>query len=294
MKPNFKKTLENSIARKSKFIDQNVQYYNDIPLLSWIEISPIDACNRKCVFCPKSNAMIAPDTFKTMENKSIEKLSNELKQIDYNGTVVFAGYGEPLLDKNIFKKISLLSDICNVEITTNGDPLNKKNIIKLIESGIHKIVVSLYDGPEQIKIFDKLFAESGVSKDKYVLRDRWYKEEDGWGLMVTNRAGTLNLENKNLPKKTNSTCYYTHYSIMIDWNGDCYLCTQDWNRKVVSGNINKQSIIDIWNSDILKKFRNDLISGKRIDNPCKNCNAFGLMHGEKHAKAWKDYYDKNN
>ena len=38
-----------------------------------------------------------------MENKSIEKLSNELKQIDYNGTVVF-GYGEPLLDKNIFKK----------------------------------------------------------------------------------------------------------------------------------------------------------------------------------------------
>ena len=66
--------------------------------------------------------MIAPDTFKTMENKSIEKLSNELKQIDYNGTVVLPGYGEPLLDKNIFKKISLLSDICNVEITTNGVP----------------------------------------------------------------------------------------------------------------------------------------------------------------------------
>ena len=38
MKPNFKKTLENSIARKSKFIDQNVQYYNDIPLLAGLKL----------------------------------------------------------------------------------------------------------------------------------------------------------------------------------------------------------------------------------------------------------------
>jgi radical SAM protein with 4Fe4S-binding SPASM domain len=292
MKLNYKKTLENSIKRKSKFIDHNTQFYNRIPLMNWIEISPIDACNRKCVFCPKSDDQIAPDTFKTMKNETIEKLSKELREIDYKGTVVFAGYGEPLLDKNIFKKISLLSDICNVEITTNGDPLNKNNILKLIKSGIHKIVVSLYDGPEQIEQFKKLFLESGVSDDKYVLRDRWYKEDDGWGLMVTNRAGTLNLENKNLPKKTTSTCYYTHYSMMIDWNGNCYLCTQDWNRKVISGNITKQNIIDIWNSDILKKFRSDLVSGKRINSPCKNCNAFGLMHGEKHAKAWDDYYNK--
>ena len=156
MKLNYKNTLENSINRKSKFIDEKVQLYKNIPLFSWLEISPIDACNRKCVFCPKSDPQIAPDTFKTMGDKSIEKLSKELKQIDYKGTVVFAGYGEPLLDKNIFKKISLLSEVCNVEITTNGDPLTKKNIIKLVESGIDKIVVSLYDGPEQIEKFEKI------------------------------------------------------------------------------------------------------------------------------------------
>ena len=53
----YKKTLENSIKRKSKFIDEKVQYFKDIPLFSWIEISPIDACNRKCVFCPKSASL---------------------------------------------------------------------------------------------------------------------------------------------------------------------------------------------------------------------------------------------
>ena len=47
----------------------------------------------------------------------------------------------------------------------------------------------------------KMFSQAAIDKNKYALRDRWYKEEDGWGLMVTNRAGTLNLKKKNLPKK---------------------------------------------------------------------------------------------
>lgn len=288
---NYRKTLKNSIERKSKFIDSKVEYYNNIPLFSWIEISPIDACNRKCVFCPKSDDKIAPNTYNTMSNNHIEKLAKELKQVNYNGTIVFAGYGEPMLDKTIFEKISILSKVCNIEITTNGDPLNKKNIIRLVESGINKIVVSLYDGPEQIEKFNKLFSSSGIDQQKYILRDRWYKEDDGWGLMVTNRAGTLNLENKNLPKKKDMSCYYTHYSMMIDWNGDCYLCTQDWQRKMISGNIVNQNIIDIWNSEVLKKYRINLGSGRRIDNPCKNCNAFGLMHGANHYNAWKKLYN---
>ena len=287
----YKETLQNSINRKSKFIDQDIQFHNNVPLFSWIEISPIDACNRKCVFCPKSDPKIAPDTFKTMDNKYIEKLSKELKEINYKGTVVFAGYGEPLLDKSIYEKISILSGICNLEITTNGDPLNKNNIKKLVDSGINKIVVSLYDGPDQVEEYEKLFKTAEIDKDKYVLRDRWYKEDDGWGLMVTNRAGTLNLKNQKLPKKKDMSCYYTHYSMMIDWNGNCYLCTQDWQRKMVSGNIYKQHIFDIWNSDILKEFRTNLAKGKRINSPCKDCNAYGLMHGSKHFNAWQNYYN---
>ena len=292
MKLEYKKTLNNRINKKIKLIDDKLQFYKNIPLFNWIEISPIDACNRKCVFCPKSDPKLAPDTFKVMDNKTIEKLAYELNEINYTGTIVFAGYGEPMLDKNIYKKIQIISKICNTEITTNGDPLTRKTIRKLVDSGINKIVVSLYDGPHQVDKFKTLFNDEKIDPNKYVLRDRWYKEDDGWGLMVTNRAGTLKLKNQNLPKNFKKKCYYTHYSMMIDWNGDCYLCTQDWNRKVISGNIVSENIVDIWNSDKLRKFRNNLIVGKRIDDPCKNCNAFGLMHGENHAKAWDTYYKK--
>lgn len=283
-------TLKNSILRKKNIIDQEVKYYNNIPLPNWIEISPIDACNRKCEFCPKSDESVAPDTYNKIDIVLIKKLKKELETINFNGTVVFAGYGEPLLAKNIFEMVKEFSNFCNVEVTTNGDPLTSKVAAKLADSGIHKIVVSMYDGPEQEKKFKKIFAEANIDKSKYVLRDRWYTKKDGFGLMLTNRAGVLNLNNYNLPENLSKKCFYTHYSVMIDWNGDVYLCTQDWNRKIKSGNIKKENFFDIWNSNMLKEFRKNLFQGKRIKGPCINCNANGTFHGEKHALAWNDYY----
>jgi radical SAM protein with 4Fe4S-binding SPASM domain len=286
----YLETLKNSILRKKDIIDQDVMFYNDVPLPSWIEISPIDACNRKCEFCPKSDDNIAPDTFNKMDMLLIKKLKRELELINFRGTVVFAGYGEPLLAKNIFEMISEFSGLCNVEITTNGDPLTSKVARKLVDSGIDKIVVSMYDGPEQDSKFKKIFIDANVDNNKYVLRDRWYSKNEGFGLMLTNRAGVLNLNNQNLPDNYSKKCFYTHYSVMIDWNGDIYLCTQDWNRKVKSGNIKNENFFDIWNSNILKEYRKNLSKGHRVKEPCINCNANGVLHGQKHALAWDSYY----
>ena len=40
----------------------------------------------------------------------------------------------------------------------------------------------------------------------------------------------------------------------------------------------------------MNKYRKDLISGKRNNNPCKVCNAEGTLLGIKHAKKWKEIY----
>ena len=178
-----------------------------VPLFRWLEISPIDVCNRKCVFCPKSDETVAPDQpSAVMKPVLFEKMANELQELRYDGTVMLAGYGEPILSRHIYDMVRAFSKVCNTEITTNGDPLTPKKIAGLLEAGAHKLVVSLYDGPEQVEKMHDLFKQAGATEENYILRDRWYDEDEGFGLKLTNRGGTIELGDEE--GHCNSPCYY--------------------------------------------------------------------------------------
>ena len=90
--------------------------------------------------------------------------------------------------------------------------------------------------------------------------------------------------------KTYSTCFYPTYQFLVDWNGDIFLCPQDWQRRVTMGNMMQDSLFNIWSGKIMTKFRKNLLKGKRCDSPCNACNAEGTLLGSKHAKIWKSIY----
>ena len=118
----------------------------------------------------------------------------------------------------------------------------------------------------------------------YSLRDRWYTEDEGFGLMYTNRSGSL--DDKNIHYK-NNPCYYPSYTILLDLNGDVLLCPHDvFNKTVTFGNINKTPIFELWKSKKLMEYRQNLIKGKRCLTPCESCNAQGTLLGGEHAKLW--------
>ncbi|QOY54556.1 SPASM domain-containing protein [Candidatus Sulfurimonas marisnigri] len=286
----YKQTLQNSINRIEELVSKDIHLSNEgFPLPSWIELSPIDVCNRACVFCPKSDDSIAPNQNQKMLPKLYEKIATELKNINFSGTIMLAGYGEPLLNKDIINMCKTFSTFCNVEITTNGDPLNLQYIQDLYNAGLNKIIVSMYDGEHQIEEFKKLFLDADISEDKYILRDRWYTQDDNYGVKLTNRAGVLINENKI---DTHKQCFYPSYSMMVDWNGDVFLCTQDWNRRIKTGNLMISTVIEVWTSQILKKYRTHLSNASRDLPPCNRCDANGTLHGEEHAKLWTQYYEK--
>ena len=89
----------------------------------------------------------------------------ELKKIGYRGSVAFCGYGEPLLHKDIIYITRKLSKVSSVEIVTNGDALTSKMLKNLYSANASRVLVSMYDGPEQIKKFKKIisfFTESAI------------------------------------------------------------------------------------------------------------------------------------
>ena len=59
-----------------------------------------------------------------------------------------------------------------------------------------------------------------------------------------------------------SKCFYPTYQFLIDWNGDIFLCPQDWQRRVTMGNMLQESLFEIWTGKIITKFRKRLLDGK--------------------------------
>jgi radical SAM protein with 4Fe4S-binding SPASM domain len=288
---NYKETLKNSINRVNKLVNESIKVdSNGVPLPSWIEISPIDICNRVCAFCPKSDDSVAPNQNQRMPKILYNKIANELKDLGFQGTIMIAGYGEPLLNKDVIDMSKVFSEFCNVEVTTNGDPLNEKFIKELYEAGVSKLIISMYDGEHQIAEYNELFKKANIDTDKYILRDRWYTKEDNYGVKLTNRAGVLN---SNTVIKKDSQCFYPFYSMMVDWNGDVFLCTQDWNRRIKSGNLMLSTVYEVWTSKMLKKYRTHLNDGKRDLPPCNTCDADGTLHGKEYVAIWEKFYERN-
>ncbi len=287
------KFLDPSIERKKKITNKNFQLIEgtSIPLPSEVEISESGVCNRKCSFCPRSDPSYE-DINEFIDSSLHSKLIDQLQSLNYRGVIRYSGFVEPLLDKNIYnliKEVSQKIPECRREIVTNGDVLNAKRLRKLFESGLNTILISVYDGPEDAKKFEKMCLDENLNKEQFVIRHRYYSEEKDFGLTISNRAGMMKNAEYNiqpLEKSLNLKCYYPSYTFFMDYNGDVLMCPHDWGKKIILGNMNKDNFLNIWTSKKAIAIRKKLNKSDRNFSPCNVCDVKGDLIGKKHAESW--------
>lgn len=274
-------TKEN-LRRKSAWVDR-VQMHQGVPLFSLLEINPTELCTRACSFCPRSDPAFYPNQNLHMPVALARKLGDELRGLDYIGGVSFCGYGEPLLHPRLEDLTAAFAGI-RCEIVTSGDGLTVERIKSLHDAGMSYFVVSLYDGPHQVEDFRSRFAAAGV--EAYLLRDRWHNAADDFGLKLTNRAGAVTVGEQDAVD-ADKPCGYPSYEMLLDWNGDVLLCPQDWGKRVKFGNVQMQSLFEVWTSRAMTKRRRQLMRARGGLNPCAGCNVAGDLHGHNHIAAWQ-------
>jgi len=127
-----------------------------------IELEPTNACNAKCIFCPR-HKMIREIGYMNLDNlrRFLDELLNYranmwLNRHHYNKTfprLVFCGLGEPLLHSRISEMVSEASIRgFETEVVTNGSLLEPKVVSDLIRAGLDNLAISLHSiNPEMYR-----------------------------------------------------------------------------------------------------------------------------------------------
>ena len=286
------KFIDTNIVNKSKTVEDNIQLIEHngkmLPLPTEIEISESGTCNRTCSFCPRSDPKFE-DKKEFINNKLHEKMCIELKELNYKGTVRYSGFVEPMLDKNIFNLIKMVRDYipeANIEMVTNGDPLNLTRLKKLFNSGLNRVLISAYDGKEETQKLQNLCISANLTESQYLVRHRYLSEDNDFGITLSNRSGLMeNAEFKidKLKEPLKNPCYIPSYTFFLDYQGDVLMCPHDWGKKVILGDLNKEKLLDIWFSNKSMQVRKMLNKSNRSFKPCDVCDVEGTFMGKKNS-----------
>ncbi|MCP3776459.1 SPASM domain-containing protein [Paenibacillus sp. MZ04-78.2] len=233
-------------------------------LFSMIEVEVNSHCNRTCWYCP--NSISKRQESGEMKPELFQRLMEQLRSLDFAGRISFHFYGEPLLCKNLDLFVGMASEYiprARPIIYTNGDLLDAKRLRNLLELGIKKFIVTQHVGAKHK--FKEVFVQlSEEEKEQVVYLDHS-------DLVLSNRGGILS----KVPhqSKASSICMVPSNLVVVTVMGNVLPCFEDFNQKLVMGNINEQHIAEIWNNERFSAFRKLLSEGHRNQSEiCKNCN----------------------
>lgn len=264
-------------------------------------------CNASCSFCPYPQMTYPKEEMaESLFQKIIAECRNEYSHID---TIIPYLMNEPLCDSRITDKIWRIKEQVpetGCHILTNGSLLNDKTADKIIHSPIDWVGISVFGitssgyekamglsfkkvkplidkfvrkallirGSDFIEITFFLWGDIN-KKDAELAKDYWQElgvkrfsiSESG-----ISRAGNIrDIKSPSHKAVKNCSSIWTNESIHILSNGDIVPCCMDWQRTTILGNIQENSIRDIWNSAEYNSFRIKQRSGNSDKLICLKC-----------------------
>jgi radical SAM protein with 4Fe4S-binding SPASM domain len=188
-----------------------------------------------------------------MSDALYARIIAELASADYVGRLSFHLYSEPLLRRDLAKLVAIARQVLPrtfFVLYTNGDLLNDVRHAELFEAGIDRFLVTRHD-------------------DK-TLPERAFQTVQHWTeLTLTSRGGVV-----NAAQTLSRACHAPTEMLIIGVNGDVLLCHEDGRREFVMGNIEKQSLRDVWLSQEFVRKRAFLRNGDRAaaGDLCTHCD----------------------
>ena len=283
-------TQQNLNADDSAIFNKRMEYANKkvLGMFTEIGIETISRCNSKCSFCPVS-IQNEKRPLTVMSDDVWQSIINQLKDLNFSGTIYPYINNEIFLDKKIFDRLEYarlkLGESIKINIETNGILLKQRNDkgIKLIEKASHyvdQIFINDYaDTDENYKNFNPRIRYIIDNLEKInVKRDLELKVcHRQLTQLLNNRFGMVDGHLKQTVPEKELFCDFPFFQFNVNPNGDAFICCRDSYYLETIGNITEQTRKDIWFGSRYKEIRNAFINNKRICDVCKVCTSSGTL-----------------
>jgi radical SAM protein with 4Fe4S-binding SPASM domain len=281
----------------SRRIQHVVAQREAIGLPNEVIIETTNRCNAKCVMCPR-DALTRP--LGTMSQELYEKIVGECSQIGIKALTLH-NFGEPLLDRRIIPRIQYAKQrgIPIVRMNTNASLLDAATAVAILESGLDEITFS-FDGfssetyetirrnlkfqvvHDNISRFLKLKREGGYSKpvtcillttsqqnahEVGLFRAAWQGRADRVAVSyASNRSGAVENARAVIINRCAEAkpypCIALWVNLIVLWNGDVALCCADFDGEVLLGNVQEQTLCQVWNGKEMQRIRSLHLTGQ--------------------------------
>ncbi len=269
----------------------------------YIQLETVTKCNAKCPFCPQHEIVRDPAR---MPTDTWRKIVDDTRGwgVTYRPFLT----NEPFVDKRqpeIVRYIKENDPTARVEFNTNGELLTEELSLALLEAGVDIMRFSV-DGfspavyePSRVGLSYNKVLERVTSFldlwDKHGYRDRVFTEmrlievpenvheiadyKAYWGPRCSEVLITKMYQwpwtGQSRADVVLKPCLKVLDELFFYSNGNATICCWDVHERAVIGNVNEQTVAEIWASYAAKVTRAVLDDGRRdLLQLCSRCNAY--------------------
>lgn len=256
-----------------------------------VSIETLAQCNARCTFCPYPTL----DRIGTrMPDELLDRLVDEMATFRTPFTFSPFKVNEPLLDKRMLPLCERFNERCPrgaLRIFSNGSALTDKHVEGVARlRRVQHLWISLnehrpaeyaalmgLDFERTARNLDRLHARefphdvvlSRVGADPAFIvyvRERWPK----FNVAILKRDAWIDYTHADGLEVPQSPCY-RWWELNITATGKAALCCMDGRGEYGFGDVNEQTLLEIYNHPTLKAWRDELMGRLKVGHPCNSC-----------------------
>lgn len=187
-----------------------------------------------------------------------------------------------LLDAKMAQEI-VLSGLDSIRISFEGSVLDEayqkmtrtEYTYETVKKNLYLLAEAKKNHKSKVPYIEAKLVDAGLSpelKERFKMDFCGVAEEITVDPLVDRKGGSGKIIKGQKQLLSSEVCPVAFYCLAVNFNGTVSVCCADWNYTTIVGNLNNESLYDVWRGDRLHAFRKMHVEFRKSEHPlCARC-----------------------